>query len=409
MAKQIIVIGAGAAGCMAAVFAARGGASVTILEKNQKAGKKLLSTGNGRCNFTNLSITPEAYHTTADDPFFKAVISELSSKECIGLFKELGITPIEKSGMIYPYSEQAKAVRSVLLRELDRLKVKIECEADVTEVKLLPDGGFVVKADGEYKADAIILTTGGLAAPKSGSDGSGLDIAKSLGHTVTETYPALTYLVSNDGFFKRASGDRIYAAASLFVENKCVSSDTGQIQLTKSGLSGIPIFNVSRYAAPAIAKNRKVTVALRLVPDLSDDELKDELSRRMSLFDVSVYDAFVGLLPERFTDAFLRYLGIDCDIKTQALSRDDKERITEGFFKLSFEIKETGGFSDAQVTRGGVALSQIDDKTFGSKHIRGLFFAGEILDMDARCGGYNLHFAWASGKKAGKSAAEYVR
>ena len=406
--KKIIVVGGGAAGCMAAITACAQGADVTLIEKNKTVAKKILSTGNGKCNYCHDVITPADFHLSDSDEFISSILKAYPVEKCLEDFKKLGITPLVRDGYVYPYSEQAKSVTEVLTRSLKVVNVVTECS--VTGIEKNGDK-FTVKTSGkEFTADAVIVTTGGEAAPVTGSTGDGYKFAKSLGLKQIKPVPALTSLTVKDHPYKKAAGVRIRATVAVEIDGIEAGSDTGQVQITKTGFSGIPVFNVSRFASRALDEGKKVALKIKFLPELSDDDIRSEFNVRLAQTEQSepvtrtFYDAMIGLFPDSFADALLRNAGVDPDKKVSDVSKA-ADKLFNASRNLKVQVTGTGDMASSQVTCGGVALTEIDVSTMQSKKHNGLFLAGEILDIDGMCGGYNLYFAWASGYIAGSSAS----
>ena len=401
--KKIIVVGGGAAGCMAAIAACSAGRGVTLIEKNKAVAKKILSTGNGKCNFCHDVISPADFHLSEGDEFISSVLKAYPVEKCLGDFRKMGITPLIKDGYVYPYSEQAKSVTEVLTRSLKGVDVVTECS--VTDI--CKDGdSFILKTSGkEYSSDAVIITTGGEAAPVTGSTGDGFKFAKSFGLKMKKCVPALTFLAVKDHPYKKAAGVRIRGTVTVLIDGKVAGSDTGQLQITKTGFSGIPVFNVSRFASRALNEGKKVTLKVKFLPELSDDEIRGEFETRLSKQAGSAYDALIGLFPDSFADSLLRNAGIDPD-KKAADSVKTSEKLFKASRELSVAVTGCGDMASSQVTCGGVELSEVDAGTMECIKHKGLYLAGEVLDIDGMCGGYNLYFAWASGYIAGSSAAK---
>ena len=401
--KKIIVVGGGAAGCMAAITACAQGAEVTLVEKNKTVAKKILSTGNGKCNFCHDVITPADYHLSSSDEFIGTVLKAYPVDKCLADFKKLGITPLVRDGYVYPYSEQAKSVTEVLTRSLKGVNVVTECSV----IGIEKNGDkFTVKTSGkEFTADAVIVTTGGDAAPVTGSTGDGYKFAKSFGLKQIKPVPALTSLTVKDHPYKKAAGVRIRATVSIEIDGKEAGSDTGQVQITKTGFSGIPVFNVSRFAARALDEGKKVSLKIKFLPELSDNDIRDELNTRLSQSAHTAYDAMIGLFTDSFADALLRSAGVEPDKKVSDAGKA-ADKLFNASRNLKVQVTGTGDMASSQVTCGGVSLDEIDASTMQSKKHKGLFLAGEILDIDGMCGGYNLYFAWASGYIAGSSACK---
>ena len=402
MPKKLIIIGGGSAGCFAAVTAAENGADVTLIEKNPSVGKKILATGNGRCNYCHDKVTYADLFRPEGDEFLSKVMKSFSPEDVLDRFRSLGITPVSKDGYIYPYSEQARAVSDVLKRALAKSGVKLYTDTEVTDI-VKKENVFNVICEGrEFEADSVIITTGGKAAPNTGSDGRGLDICRKLGHSVTAPVPALTYLTIDGHPFKKAAGTRLSATVSIEVSGKILSSDTGQIQITKNGISGIPAFNICRFASRGLLNGEQVKLHIRLVPDMDDNALTAEITERICGTGCTPYDALIGLFPDTFADSLLKNAGIAPD-RIPDNEKKTALKLSEYLRDITLTVDGTGDFTQAQVTSGGVALNEVDPVAMESKIVPGLFLAGEILDIDGKCGGYNLYFAWASGFIAGKN------
>jgi predicted Rossmann fold flavoprotein len=401
--KKIIVVGGGAAGCMAAMAACSNGGDVTLIEKNKTVAKKILSTGNGKCNYCHDVIRPADYHLSDEDGFITSVLKAYPVEKCLDDFKKMGITPLIRDGYVYPYSEQAKSVTEVLTRSLKGVNVVTEC--CVTSIGKDGDKYIVKTSDKDYYADVVIVTCGGEAAPVTGSTGDGYKFAKSFGLKMNKPVPALTSLTVKDHPYKKAAGVRIRAAVTVEIDGKDAGSDTGQVQITKTGFSGIPVFNVSRFASRALDEGKKAALKVKFLPELSDDEICDELNTRLSQNGLTAYDAMIGLFPDSFADALLRNAGVDPDKKVSDAGKA-ADKLFNASRNLKVQVTGTGDMASSQVTCGGVSLDEIDASTMQSKKHKGLFLAGEILDIDGMCGGYNLYFAWASGYIAGNSACK---
>lgn len=405
MKADIIVIGAGASGLAAAICAARGGAEVLILEKMNKPGKKILATGNGRCNFTNAKMAP-SYFRGHDDQLIKAVLEHYDTQKILKFFEELGIYPkLKEGGYYYPNSMQASAILQVLLDEAERLGVKILLEQKVRSIEKTKKGFKVVTEASRHEAAKVILSTGGKAYQKLGSDGSGYTLAKALGHHIRAVQPALTGLKCKGRFYKAIAGVRVQAGVTLVSgEDKVLACDEGELQLTAYGISGIPVFQVSRYGAYALSAGEKVTAVLDFMPSMTEQELEQFLINRKNR-QVERCDHFlIGLLPEKLIHLLLQAAAIDDDDTTDHVSDEKIHRLTMRIKSFRTEVLEPNTFDEAQVCAGGVATEEIDAYTMMSKKVPGIYMTGELLDVDGICGGYNLHFAWATGMIAGTSA-----
>lgn len=380
--RIVAVIGGGAAGMTAAITAAEQGAGrVYLIEKNSILGRKLLATGNGRCNLTNIN-----------SPY---------ADEALEFFENLGLlTRIEDEGRVYPYSEQASAVQEVLISKLNDLKVDIRCGSDVKNIEKT-ERGFRVRTEGEYfDADSVILATGGKAGPQYGSTGDGYRFAKEFGHSVIRLMPSLVQMVSDQAFFKSLKGVRTKGRVELVRNGAVLDREDGEIQFTEDGLSGICIFNLSREYL------RGDIIRIDLFPEYEAAQLEELLRQRTEKSgNRSMAAFFMGMLNKKLFPVILSELAIDESKNSSSLAPEDFERIA--LFLKAWEINVTGtkGWKEAQVTAGGVDLEETDRSTMESRLIPGIYFAGELLDVDEKCGGYNLQWAWHSGMLAGKSAA----
>ena len=408
MKKQVIVVGGGAAGIMAAITARRLGAEVTILERNPRIGKKILATGNGRCNFTNINTDITYYHGK-NPKFAYSALTSFTAEDTINFFNKLGIQhKVENLGKVFPMSDQASSIIDVLLYELNELGVNIVCDAYVENIIKKNDKFKVILKSGEvYSGDRVILTTGGKAMPSSGSDGNGYDLALKLGHTVTEIFPALVQLMLEGSFFNRIDGVKFVGTAEIILNNKSVVKDRGDILFASYGVSGPPIFQISRKAGELLNEGKEVYLKINILDVFSREELQKLINKRFQVGSKKPVDfSLVGLINKRLIPVVLAEAGMD-DIKRPVshLSAGERERIIDILNDWRFKVRGTKSWQSAQVTAGGVSTHEIHQHTMESKLVKGLFFAGEIIDIDGQCGGFNLQWAWSSGYVAGQSAA----
>lgn len=399
------IIGAGASGLMAAVTAAGNGASVTVFERNDKTGRKLLVTGNGRCNYTNTLMNAGCYNENAGD-FVSRALGIFDEKDAIEFFRRAGMLTKYKNGYAYPYSEQAQAVQDIFIMECRRLNVRIEKGVRIDSINSKRNG-FVIGADGRKEYfDKIILACGGMASPKSGTDGSGYTLAENFGHSIKKPVPSLVQLKCQEKFFKELSGIRCECEVSFLIDGAAAGTEKGEVQFTDYGLSGIPVFQFSGKAARALAEGKKCRASIDFMPELSVKEtIGMLLERKNHAGDKTITEFMIGLFNWNLNKVIIKRAGIPADTLASKLKKTDLE-IIAGYIK-EFEVQITGtnGFDRAQVTSGGINISEINPETMESKLKRGLYFAGEIMDVDGRCGGYNLQWAWTSGYISGKAAS----
>ncbi len=404
--RQVAVIGGGVAGMTAAVFAAESGAEVTIIEQKERVGKKILSTGNGRCNFTNRFQSPECYRS--DQPDFPwTVIQAFDEKQVTAFFERMGIYPKDRNGYLYPNSDQASSVLDAFRMECRRLHIRIL--SDTKCLHILPKGnGFrLVTSKGNVRADAVVLAAGSKAAPATGSDGSGYSLAKELGHRLIPVLPALVQLRCREKFYKSISGVRVHANVSLYTEGEAVASDTGEVQLTNYGISGIPVFQVSRFASRGLYEKKHVKAVLNFMPEFTEEELLTFLKERKKCRPEKTAEGFlVGVFHKKLIDLWLKQCDLKPDRTVRSLSEEELCRIADRIQHFETIINGTNSYEQAQVCCGGIDTSETNPYTMESLYIPGLHFAGEILDVDGICGGYNITFAVASGALAGKGAAK---
>ena len=405
---KVLVLGGGPAGMAAAIAAARGGAEVSLLERNDRIGKKLLLTGNGKCNFTNLDLRPERYDCDVPS-LLSEVLEPFPPETVIRFLEELGVPPLTRHGTwIYPHAEQAAAVLNALRAELERRGVKIETDARILGVRHNKKGGFTVKTErAEFHADRVVAALGGTALPKTGSDGSGAAITALLGLKSLPFRPALCPLRSaerENAFFRAAQGVRVPAALSLWVDGKKTAEEAGELQLTKEGFSGISVFQLSLPAGRALQNKQKAELVLNFLPDLKTD-FAFFAKRGAQPFATTLEAYGNGLVPKNLWLALLRRAGLSAGMAPGSLRKAELAAIAEQLTAARFPIQGLASYDKAQVSAGGISLRELDPRTLGAKQIPGLYFAGEMLNVTGPCGGYNLHWCFASGLLAGQSAA----
>lgn len=398
---DMVVIGAGASGMMAAITAARAQKTVCIIEKLDKAGKKLLATGNGKCNFTNALMKPACFH--GEEAFISYVLEQFSVEDCLSFFHSIGIYPKSKNGYYYPNSEQALSVVNALLYEIERLGIKIFYETTIHDISSSENAVSVFSNKGEFLAQRLVVATGLLAAPKLGSDGSMFDIIKSLGHRFQPVLPVLCGFYCKGLKFKQISGVRAHGKVTAYIDDVECACDTGEIQFTDYGLSGIPVFQISRYLSKGIYEKKKVEVCINLLPDFDKETLYKELEYRKTIGESTLVSGLLnGLLNQKLSDMILEKAGVDHMRYISSISTQEMMRVADLLQDIKVKVINYRDYEFAQVCTGGIPVSDIEEKTLESKLAKHVYFTGELLDVDGICGGYNLHFAWATGYIAGK-------
>lgn len=404
---KIAVVGGGASGMMAAIAAARKGAAVTLYEQNDRVGKKLLATGNGKCNFSNRRLSSDCYYGK-DIKSVQAVLRRFDTQAAISFFEGAGMLVKEKNGGLYPVSEQASTVLDILRAQLMANGVTVLTQKRVKG--LLQDrktGGFFVETeDGKGVFDRVILACGSKAAPRTGSDGSGYLLAQSMGHTLVPVVPALVQLKCSENYLKAVSGVRQEAEVSLFAAGKCAGRERGELQLTDYGVSGIVIFQLSRIASYGLLQKKEIMVYIDFLPDMPQENYRQftEGRKRAMQNAKTVEEFFTGMLNKKLMLLFIRLAGLKGQ---EAYCDAPKEKIDKVFAlvkRFPLTVSGCNSFENAQVCAGGVPFREVSEN-LESLSAKGLYLAGELLDVDGKCGGYNLQWAWASGYIAGDSAA----
>ncbi len=403
--NKIAVIGGGASGLMAAITAAQNGAQVCIFEHKDQIGKKILSTGNGRCNFTNLKQESACYHSE-NEQFPFNVLEQFSVQQTISFFLNLGIYSKNRNGYLYPYSDQASAVLDVLRIEVKKLGIVVKTGVKCRKINTIKKGFSVITDEGEYTAQKVILAAGSKAAPVLGSDGSGYAIAKQLGHSLIPVLPSLVQLRCKEKFYKEIAGVRAEGRVSLYADNKCLAEDKGEIQLTNYGISGIPVFQVSRYAAMSLYEKKHVVAHINFMPDFTEKQFVAFLQNRIvNGAHKKAEDFLIGLFHKKLSVLWLKLSGIAREKIVGDCTEDEIRLLAYHIQNFRTEITDTNSFEQAQVCRGGIDTREVNPDTLESLFVPGIYFAGEILDVDGICGGYNLQWAWSSGYVAGKESS----
>ena len=401
---DVIIIGAGASGLMAAAAAASKGARVALLEHKDDIGKKILATGNGRCNFTNTDMSVNKFH--GSKALIKNGLAQFNYSDTIRFFKELGIPAYDNAGYIYPNSRQAASVVAAFRMELMRLHVDVKTGINITDIKPADDRtGYCIQTDkGSFKSKRLIIACGLTASPKLGSDGSLFRQIEALGHHIQKPLPALCGFSCDGLNFKKITGVRCDATVASVIDGQMTEQNTGELQLADYGISGIPVFQISSLMSRALDKGQKVEVIIDFLPAFSDDELNGYIKDRSitTTDNRSLNEMLNGLLNNKLLLELIHKSGVSPDKKGKLLTDDDCKSLTRSIKHTAVSVRKPRGVEFAQVCAGGIYTKEIDVRTLESKIHPGLYFCGELLDVDGICGGYNLQWAWTSGYIAGE-------
>ena len=403
----MIVIGGGAAGLMAAYSAAVSGSEVLLLEKNEKLGKKIYITGKGRCNLANLCNEEDFLKNVVSNPkFLYSSLHQLNPEKTVELFNDLGLkTKVERGNRVFPISDHASDVTKVLEKKLKELGVTICLNTRVLGIKI-ENGTFLgveTEEKGFIKADECVIATGGLSYPSTGSTGDGYEFAESLGHTLTPTYPSLVGLKTKEAFVKEMEGLSLKnIVLKCQIDGKEKFKDQGEMLFTHNGVSGPLILTVSALFSKSVAEGKKMQLVLDLKPALSEEMLDARIVRDFSANSNKAVKNILGaLVPASMVNVILRLSGIDGEKKANSITAKERRALLKTVKEFSLEVTKTGDFSEAVVTKGGVNVREINPRTMESLKCKGVYFAGEVMDVDALTGGYNLQIAWSTGYVCG--------
>lgn len=401
--KKIIVVGGGASGMMAAITAAKNNAEVTLLEKNERVGKKILATGNGKCNFSNQNMDIHQYYSE-DSKRLSSFFDVFSVEDSVAFFENAGMFVKEKDGYLYPFCEQAAVVLDVLRKEMERLSVCIVTDANVTDIKWNHKNVTAITSAGNFTGDALILSCGSLAGTKDKT--AGYDLAKKIGHKISKLYPALVQVRCKENVFKSISGVRSKCKIALYEDNHLMAWEQGELQLTDYGISGIPVFQISRCIAKGLDEGKKLSVHIDFWPGYSLEEWEKLCKDRIEKYNGETVEEFLlGMLNKKLCQMFAKENNLKLQDKIH--KSNSKQILNMCMHMKQFVVTPTGTnpFENAQVCAGGVLLKEVNDD-LSSKYCDCIYLCGEMLDVDGKCGGYNLQWAWTSGYIAGLNATK---
>lgn len=406
----IAVIGAGASGMTAAIAAAKNGAEVTLFEKNDRVGKKILATGNGKCNLSNLEFSTEHYYCQDKDKL-KEVFDSFSVWDAVSYFESMGLMiKAKNNSYLYPYSEQASSVLDVLRMELSRCGVKTVADAEIVHACFNKEKHkFQIKDRNEKICcfDKLIISCGSPASLKKGEGMSGYELAKGFGHRINPIVPGLVQLKSGDSFIKALAGVRCQAGIKLMVDGQEMGQETGEVQFTEYGISGIPVFQISRTAGYALLENKPVTVLVDFFPEHEEKsygymaKLRYEEQKHKTL-----ENYLTGTQNKKINMVMIKQAGLKPGMKAEELDFKTIWGIMKLYKAFPVHISGINSMENAQICAGGVDFREVSCE-LESSLVNGLYFTGEILDVDGKCGGYNLQWAWSSGYVAGRNAAGF--
>ena len=409
--SKIAVAGGVAAGMIAAVFAARNGNKVSLYEKNEKLGKKLFITGKGRCNLTNTAEMEDMFNAVVSNPkFLYSSFYSFTNDQTIAFFEELGVkTKTERGGRVFPASDHSSDVIHGLERELNRLGVRIELNTEVKEI-LTENGkvqGLMLASGKKVEADAVIVAAGGLSYPSTGSTGDGYRMARSCGHKVTRLFPALVPMEVKEWYAKELMGLSLRNIEITITDGtKKLYQDFGEMLFTHYGVSGPVILSASSIVGSRLAE-KELTLHIDLKPALTKEQLDKRVLRE---FDANhnrqFKNASAGLFPAKLRPVIVELSGIPEEKKVNEITREERKKFTDLIKDFSMTLTGLRSYNEAIITKGGVSVKEIDPGTMESKLVKGLFFAGEVLDLDAVTGGFNLQIAWSTGFLAGTYAGD---
>ena len=403
--EKIVIIGGGASGLVSALFSKNKNNEVIILERNNDCGKKLLVTGNGRCNYFNSDQSINHYHSNSPE-LIKEFINTKNIYKVLTFFNELGIIPKIRDGYYYPFSNQATTIKNALVDEVKSTGVIIKNNFLVTNISK-EDNKFIIKSENEEViADKLIISTGSYSAPKTGSDGMGYHFLEKFGHKIEKVLPSLTGVKANYKFLKDWTGVRSEVKLSLYEDNELIREETGEAQFTKYGLSGICTFNLSEYIARGLDFNKEEVIRINFIPFLDyieNKEYNNWLTTETNKLNINISKLLERILNYKLVNIIINESNISKDKLYTELTSKEQENLIRNLISFELNITETNSYLESQVCSGGVSLEEINLSTMESKLVSNLYITGELLDIVGDCGGYNLTIAWLSGMLAGGS------
>lgn len=412
--NEVVIIGGGAAGMMAAIAAGRQGSKTVVLEKNEKLGKKLYITGKGRCNVTNACDMEELFQRICSNgKFLYSAFYGFTNEQTMEFFEELGLKlKIERGNRVFPVSDRSSDVISALAKEMKRLGTQVHFQCEAKEI-LVEDGkvcGVAALENGQirrFSCDRAVIAAGGLSYPSTGSTGDGYRLAEKLGHSQSTLSPALVPMEIKEDFYQELQGLSLKnTALKIQCGKKVVYQELGEMLFTHFGVSGPLILTGSSYLAPYLLKGQQAVLHLDLKPALSKEQLDERILRDFNKYLNKQYkNSLDELLPKKLIPVIIRLSGIDPEKKVNLITKEERKSLVEVIKDMTMEVKGLRDYKEAIITRGGIKTKEVNPSTMESRLVRGLYFAGEVLDLDAVTGGFNLQIAWSTGYAAGMAAA----
>ena len=416
--SKVLIIGGGAAGMMAAVFAAKNGNKVEIFEKNEKLGKKLFITGKGRCNITNAAELEDFFPAVTSNPkFLYSAFYSFTNEQVISFFEELGVrTKVERGGRVFPVSDHSSDVIQALKKEMERLEVKINLNAEVKELRIekRPSGetvtGILLASGKKISGDAVIVATGGISYPSTGSTGDGYRFARKCGHKVSELSPSLVPMEVKEWYAGELMGLSLRNIEIRITDGKKkLYQEFGEMLFTHYGVTGPVILSASSIVGKKL-KDKELTLHIDLKPALTEEQLDKRVLREFEAnHNRQFKNAVDSLFPAKLRPVMVELSGIPEEKKVHEITKEERLRFVRLIKDFTMTLTGLRGYNEAIITKGGVSVKEIDPGTMESKLVKGLYFAGEVLDLDAVTGGYNLQIAWSTGYLAGINAGVEVQ
>lgn len=401
--KKIVIVGGGASGLVASIYGKKKENEVIVLDKNEVFGKKILATGNGRCNYWNKDQDFIHYHSTNKEQL-EYILTKENKKEIMKFFLEIGILPKVKGTYYYPNSNQASSIRDALVQEAKNKGVSFLSKREVNDIKKEKEKFLVITNQEEILCDKVVLATGSYASLKEKTNG--YDLAKKFHHQIVEVLPALVQLKAKGPFLKKWSGIRSDVVIKLYENHELIKQEAGEIQLTDYGISGICTFNLSHFVSRGLKEKKQEQVSIDFLPIVNSSSKEEFINwvekRNKQVKNRTLFELFEGILNYKLVNVLLTEAKINPQKHYENLTQAEKRNLSRILKDFRLDILGTNDFIKAQVCSGGVRLDEINVNTFESKKEKNLYLIGEMLDVDGDCGGYNLSFCWISGMKCGK-------